>query len=170
MEPEKASLTEKLCENESESSFNPCCPSSLSCCVGLFCSFFSLWAPWIWCKNVGEGEELILLEWGKYLGRIRESGLKCVNPILTARRVSVKQSTSNIPTSKVVDIRGSPIDVSGVVVYKIVDSKKAVLDVENVKTFIANQALAVLKTVCSQYPYETNEDTNEDISLRGETG
>ena len=60
--------------------------------------------------------------------------------------------------------------MSGVVVYKIVDSKKAVLDVENVKTFIANQALAVLKTVCSQYPYETNEDTNEDISLRGETG
>lgn len=55
----------------------------------------------------------------------------------------------HVPVSKVVDIRGNPIDVSGVVNYKILDSKKALLEIENVREFVLNQALAVLKTVCS---------------------
>ena len=83
--------------------------------------------------------------------------------------MSTKNQILNIPTSKVVDVRGNPVDVSGVINFRILNTKKAILDVENYSIFVHNQALAVLKTVCSKYPYENNSDEHEDVSLRGET-
>ena len=61
-----------------------------------------------------------------------------VNPLFQGRKCSVKQNIIHVPVSKVVDIRGNPIDVSGVVNYKILDSKKALFDVNSVETFVLN--------------------------------
>jgi hypothetical protein len=75
----------------------------------------------------------------------------------------------NLALSKVVDGRGNPLDVSGIVSFIIVDSKKAAIDIANYREYIANQALAVMKSVCSKYPYESPEGKVHETSLRGET-
>ena len=133
------------------------------------CATIGLIWPCIWCKTVPENYEMVVMEFGKYKGRIKGSGIQYCNPILDCVHVSTKNQILNIPTSKVVDVRGNPVDVSGVINFRILNTKKAILDVENYSSFVNNQALAVLKTVCSKYPYESNSDEHEDVSLRGET-
>ena len=60
----------------------------------------------------------------------------------------------SLPVTTVVESRGNPIQVSCVVVYRIVDAARALLDVRNYHPFVAQQASTVLKTVCAHYPYE----------------
>lgn len=56
-----------------------------------------------------------------------------------------------------IDVNGNPIIVSAIVTYRIVDTVRAGLDVGNVQEYLQSQALAVLKRVCSKYPYEARE-------------
>ena len=50
---------------------------------------------------------------------------------------------------------GNPILISAVVVYRVENSYKAALDVENHNRFIEDQAGAVVKRVSSTFPYES---------------
>lgn len=59
-----------------------------------------------------------------------------------------------VPNIKVVDTTGCPIMVSAVLVYRVVDSKKAVLHIDNVHTYVQSQASAALKLIVSRYSYE----------------
>ena len=148
---------------------NLCCPSTLSCIGATLCF------PLVACnfiKQVEEKQEFVVLNFGTYSGRLREPGLQCVNPCgITLLPVSTKQQIINIDTAKVLDKRGSPIVVSGIVSYFVIDSRKAALNVENSYSYISNQALAVMKSVCARYPYEARSNENEDevVSLRGDT-
>jgi len=62
--------------------------------------------------------------------------------------------TLEIHRSTVLDRNGNPIVVSGVVTFVITDSIRAAFDVINYRGYLENQAVAVLKRVCSKYPYE----------------
>ena len=53
----------------------------------------------------------------------------------------------------VLDSRGNPLVVSGVVVYHIDDTYKATVATENYRTFIETQSEAVLKSVIGRFPY-----------------
>merc|ERR1712070_965814 len=66
------------------------------------------------------------------------------------------------------DSNGNPLHVSGVLVYKIQDSFKAVIETQNYQKFLSDQAGAVLKQVVSRYPYECDE--GEGDSLKAEAG
>jgi regulator of protease activity HflC (stomatin/prohibitin superfamily) len=102
------------------------------------------------------------------MGVVREPGCHCVNPILQLNNIPVKQMILNLDTSRVVDVNGNPLIVSGIVTYKVRNSKKAVIDTQNYVEYIRNQALAVMKAICSRYPYQAQEGSNEE-SLQGET-
>jgi len=69
--------------------------------------------------------------------------------------LELKQLISKKTT--VVDLNGNPIIVSGIVTFQIVDTIKAAFDVPNVNDYLEKQALAVLKKVCSRYPYESKD-------------
>jgi hypothetical protein len=47
--------------------------------------------------------------------------------------------------------------ISAVVVYRVEDTRRAALDVENFRRFIEDQAGAVIKRVSAQFPYESAE-------------
>ena len=155
--------------DEPEEDLDLCCPSTLSCCLSTVfcpCTFCG------WIKQVNEKEEYVLLNWGEYAGRLTEPGLNFVNPCgISMIRVSTKQIIINIDTAKVLDLRGNPIVVSGVLTYHVVNSKKCALNVQNSHSFISNQALAVMKSVCARYPYQApSADEEKDVvSLRGDT-
>ena len=98
------------------------------------------------------------LFWGKFSKLLRSPGLSWVN--LWGRKVikiSTKKQAIDIPRSVVADGNANPILVAGVVTYRFVDSIKAALEVEDAEGYVKTQALAVLKQVCSRYPYESKE-------------
>jgi len=132
-----------------------CCPSPLSCFLSLCCPFAWLGA----CRVVSEKEGALLLTWGKYTSVVKEPGIYILNPCgTTLSKVSTKQQTTDLPNVKLLDLKGNPVVVSGVVFWSIVGVKASVLNVENVYRYVNTTAMATLKQVVSKYPYEADEE------------
>jgi regulator of protease activity HflC (stomatin/prohibitin superfamily) len=66
---------------------------------------------------------------------------------------------------KVNDALGNPIEIAAVVVWRVVDSAKALLDVENYQEFVATQSETAIRTLATRYPYDSHREGEE--SLRG---
>jgi regulator of protease activity HflC (stomatin/prohibitin superfamily) len=76
----------------------------------------------------------------------------------TLTKVSTKQQTTDLPNVKLLDLKGNPVVVSGVVFWQIEGIKASVLNVENVYRYVNTTAMATLKQVVSKYPYEEDHD------------
>ncbi|MCA9581622.1 MAG: hypothetical protein KC416_07485 [Myxococcales bacterium] len=114
------------------------------------------------------GEATLLLYWGKFRRTVSTPGFHIAFPLGLRRvNVNIRDYIVNLPLTSVVEAHGNPIQVSAVVIYRIVDPRKAALDMQNVHRFVLNQASTTLKTVCSRFPYESEHD--EEHSLKGES-
>ena len=106
-----------------------------------------------------------LILFGKYTGTIRDSGFWWVNPFTVRKKVSLRIRNFNSQKIKVNDLHGNPIEIGAVIVWKVIDSAKAVFDVENYEQFVDIQSETAIRSLASEYPYDVNE---EDMpSLRG---
>lgn len=107
---------------------------------------------------------------GKYYGTITEPGCYCRNScFVEMRRVSTAMMTIQLPNIKVIDARGSPLIVSGIVTFEVVDARKASIDVIDAFRYVKDMAPAILKRVVASFPYESRADAPEETSLRGDT-
>ncbi len=105
---------------------------------------------------VSPREEIVALRFGKYVTTFKTQGIRWIHPVgRSLLRISTRDTTHDIPTTTVVEINGSPIEISAVVVYRVEDTYKAALHVESHAKFLADQAGAVVKRVASLYPYES---------------
>ncbi|QED49661.1 SPFH domain-containing protein [Cytobacillus dafuensis] len=102
---------------------------------------------------------------GKYLGTIRNNGLYLTVPLSLRRNVSLRVRNFNSKRLKVNDVEGNPIEIAAVIVFKVVDSAKAVFDVDNYEEFVEIQSETAIRHVATKYPYDTFEDA--DLTLRG---
>lgn len=120
------------------------------------------------CFIVPERTDYVELYFGSYHGTITEPGCYCRSAIaIELRRVKTDLVTFDLPNTKVLDARGSPIIVSGIITYSIVNARAAAIDVANPHQYVRDQAPAILKRIVSMYPYES-ENPNTP-SLRTET-
>lgn len=109
---------------------------------------------------VNPREEIVVLRFGKYVTTLKEQGIRWIHPIGRAlHRISTRDTTLDIAPTTVVESNGNPIEISAVVVYRATDTCKAALHVENYRTFITDQASAVIKRVASKFPYESADPT-----------
>ncbi len=109
---------------------------------------------------VNPREEMVVLRFGKYVGTVGHEGIRWIHPVgRSLKRISTRDLTLHIETATVVERNGSPILISAVVVYRVEDTRKAALEVENFNRFIEDQAGAVIKRVSSQFPYESPDKT-----------
>lgn len=102
---------------------------------------------------------------GNYLGVIKQEGFWFTVPFTTRTNVSLRVINFNSDKLKVNDLEGNPIEIAAVVVYRVVDSAKAVFDVEDYKEFVHTQSETGLRHIASQYPYD-NFNNDYEISLR----
>lgn len=131
-------------------------------CGGLFCSgtaFVVLWSVLLRGIFIIEPRTAhVLFYWGKYSRTLAEPGLHFVIPIGLVRTVvSTRDTVLQIPLTTVVEQQGNPIQVSAVAIYRVTDPARAIIDIQGYQRFVANQASAVLKTVCAHYPYEARD-------------
>ncbi|MBE6665944.1 MAG: SPFH domain-containing protein [Ruminococcaceae bacterium] len=89
-------------------------------------------------------------------------------------KISLKIMTLNNNRQKINDCLGNPIEIGIAVTWKIVDTAKAVFNVDNYKEFLSLQCDSALRNVVRIYPYDVapNVDTTGDGiadegSLRG---
>jgi regulator of protease activity HflC (stomatin/prohibitin superfamily) len=111
-------------------------------------------------------QAMVLILLGKYVGSVREAGFYWTVPLLIdRRRISLRVRNFNSDRLKVNDAQGSPIEIAAVVVWRVVDSAKAMFDVETFEEFVAIQSETALRALASRYPYDIYESDIQ--SLRG---
>ncbi len=137
---------------------------------------------------IAPNEARVLLLFGDYKGTIVESGFFWVNPFYSKKRISLRirnfeTGSTNHPErkdaagqivehksrthgrpSKVNDRDGNPIEISAVVVWKVVNTAEAMFEVEDYEDFVAVQSEAALRAMATRHPYDSED---HEISLRG---
>ncbi len=118
---------------------------------------------------VNPREEMVVLRFGTYVGTLKHEGIRWIHPVgRSLRRISTRDVTIHMETSTVVERNGSPINISAVVVYRVEDTRKAALDVDNFNTFIKDQLGAVIKRVSARFPYESAGKTEPCLKNESE--
>ena len=91
-----------------------------------------------------------------------------------SKKLSLKIMTLNNSRQKINDCLGNPVEIGIAVTWRIVDTAKAVFNVDNYKEFLSLQCDSALRQVVRVYPYDVapNVDTTGDGhadegSLRG---
>lgn len=89
-------------------------------------------------------------------------------------KLSLKIMTLNNNKQKINDCLGNPIEIGIAVTWKIVDTAKAVFNVDNFKEFLSLQCDSALRNVVRLYPYDispnvdtTGDGVADEGSLRG---
>ena len=83
---------------------------------------------------------------------------------LPRKRISLKAMTLNNDKQKVNDASGNPIIIGVVVIWKVIDTAKAVFSVDNYMDYLSIQCDSALRNVVRLFPYDSEED---EKSLRG---
>lgn len=93
---------------------------------------------------------------------------------VASKKISLKMMTLSNNKQKINDCLGNPIEISIAVIWRVVDTAKAVFNVDNYKEFLSLQCDAALREIVRIYPYDIapNVDTTGDGiadegSLRG---
>ncbi|MEV6977694.1 SPFH domain-containing protein [Kitasatospora sp. NPDC093806] len=105
--------------------------------------------------NAG-GETRVLTRWGRYRGTVRRTGLVWVNPLLRRHRVDVRLRHWRSEPVKVVDRTGTPIVVRLLIVWRVRDTARAVLAIEDHESYLREQVQAVLTRTASTLPCDSN--------------
>lgn len=93
---------------------------------------------------------------------------------LASRKISLKIMTLNNNRQKINDCLGNPVEIGIAVMWRVVDTAKAVFNVDNYKEYLSLQCDSALRNIVRIYPYDVapNVDTTGDGiadegSLRG---
>ena len=105
---------------------------------------------------------------GKYVGTVKEQGLRRNNPFYSKKKISLRARNFESGKLKVNDLEGSPIEIAAVVVWSVVDSAEAVYNVDDYESFVHIQSESALRAMATSYPYDQHEDGK--ISLRSHAG
>lgn len=116
---------------------------------------------------VNPNEARVLQLFGRYVGTVRQQGLRWANPFYTKKRISVRVRNFETEQSKVNDTEGNPIEIASVVVWRVVDTAEASFEVDDYIHFVHVQSEAAVRNLATQYPYDTQNDGQ--LSLRGDT-
>jgi regulator of protease activity HflC (stomatin/prohibitin superfamily) len=116
---------------------------------------------------VAPNEARVLQLFGRYVGTVREPGLKWANPFYTKRKISLRIRNFESNKLKVNDNHGSPIEIAAVVVWRVVDSAEACFEVDDYQNYVHVQTESALRNLATQYPYDEHEEGQK--SLRANT-
>ncbi len=161
------------------------------------------WIPLCGLKILKPQEALVLTLFGKYIGTLKGDGFYFVNPFcsgvnpasrtklnqsgdvkgtsgisngqdITNKKLSLKIMTLNNSRQKINDCLGNPIEIGIAVTWRIVDTAKAVFNVDNYKEFLSLQCDSALRNIVRLYPYDAAPDVDttgdgvaDEGSLRG---
>ena len=96
------------------------------------------------------------------------------NTELTNKKISLKAMTLSNSRQKINDCLGNPVEIGIAVIWKVVDTAKAVFNVDNYKEYLSLQCDSAVRNIVRIYPYDvapgvdtTGDGVADEGSLRG---
>ncbi|MCI8624160.1 MAG: SPFH domain-containing protein [Provencibacterium sp.] len=93
---------------------------------------------------------------------------------LTNKKISLKIMTLNNNRQKINDCLGNPVEIGIAVMWRVMDTAKAVFNVDNYKEYLSLQCDSALRDIVRLYPYDVSPDVDttgdgvaDEGSLRG---
>jgi SPFH domain/Band 7 family protein len=114
---------------------------------------------------VQPNEARVLILFGRYNGSLTHAGLWWCNPFNKRKKISLRVRNFQSERIKVNDASGNPIEIAAVVVWRIVDTARAMFDVADHEQFVTVQSETSLRHLASEYPYDDYKP--DTTSLRG---
>jgi regulator of protease activity HflC (stomatin/prohibitin superfamily) len=114
---------------------------------------------------VNPNQAKVVTLFGTYRGTLRQAGFYWINPFSGRRAISLRAHNFNSDKLKVNDLRGNPIEIGAVVVWRVRDSAQAAFDVEDFESYVQVQTESALRHLASLHPYDSPHD--HEASLRG---
>lgn len=114
--------------------------------------------------TVQPNQAVVLSLFGKYVGTVKDNGLRWNNPFFSKRKVSQRVRNFESGKLKVNELDGSPIEIAAVIVWQVVDASEAVYNVDDYESFVHIQSESALRAMATSYPYDQHEDGQ--LSLR----
>ncbi len=109
-------------------------------------------------------EARALILFGDYVGTERNSGFHWTNPFNAKTKISLRARNFNTPKLKVNDLRGNPIEIGAVVVWRVHDTAEALFDVDNYEEFVSVQSESAVRMLASRFAYDDGGEG--EITLR----
>ncbi|MEV4103970.1 SPFH domain-containing protein [Nonomuraea sp. NPDC049649] len=113
---------------------------------------------------VNPNEAKVVQFLGRYVGSVSDAGFQWVLPLTTKRKVTLRVRNFETAKLKVNDADGNPVEIAAVVVYKVIDTAKAVFSVDDYEEYIAIQSEAAVRHLATTHPYDAQDA--ERTSLR----
>jgi regulator of protease activity HflC (stomatin/prohibitin superfamily) len=110
------------------------------------------------------GEARVLQLFGSYAGTVRTTGLRWVNPLTRRTRISTRIRNHETPVAKVNDADGNPIEIAAVVVWQVLDTARALYEVDSLVAFVGIQTETAVRHLATSYPYDAHG--RQQLSLR----
>lgn len=114
-------------------------------------------------RVINQYQRAVKLRLGKYVGNL-EPGLRWIIPIFEKIiRVDIRVITIDIPAQEVITRDNVPMKVNGVVFFKVINSDKAVLEVEEYKYAISQLAQSALRDMTGKAELDSVLEKREEI-------
>lgn len=120
---------------------------------------------WAGFFMVQPNQARVMVLFGKYVGTIKENGLRWTNPFYMKKKISLRIRNFESGQLKVNDNQGNPIEIAAVVVWSVKDSAEALFEVDNYESYVSIQSEAALRNLATSYPYDL-QDSEDAIALR----
>jgi regulator of protease activity HflC (stomatin/prohibitin superfamily) len=117
-------------------------------------AFFCLFGLYM----VEPNQAAVVSLFGKYVGTVKDNGLRWNNPFFAKKKVSQRVRNFESGKLKVNELDGSPIEIAAVIVWQVVDSAEAVYNVDDYESFVQIQSESALRAMATSYPYDQHED------------
>lgn len=94
--------------------------------------------------------------------------------VSASKKISLKIMTLNNSRQKINDVLGNPVEIGIAVMWRVIDTSKAVFNVDNYKEYLSLQCDSAVRNIVRIYPYDvaqgvdtTGDGKPDEGSLRG---
>jgi regulator of protease activity HflC (stomatin/prohibitin superfamily) len=141
--------------------------------LALFSSFWGLTLIGIillsWIKQVNQYERGILLTMGKY-SKMYDPGWKIIIPIFQRLlKVDIRTKAVDVPDQEAITKDNIPIRINAVLYFKVLDAKKAILEVEDFYYAVSQLAQTTMRNAVGEVTLDELLANKEEISEKIKT-
>lgn len=115
-------------------------------------------------RTVQQYEKGVVFRFGKIVGQ-KDPGLNWIIPLIDRlRKVDLRTITMPVPTQKIITKDNVSVDVSAVAYYKIIDSVKSIVAIENVMSAINQIAQTSIRNIVGKFQLDEILSEREQIN------
>ncbi|WP_336364614.1 SPFH domain-containing protein [Halalkalicoccus salilacus] len=134
--------------------------------VALLLLFLAIVTVWQMVEIVDATEKRALTVFGEYR-KLLEPGIHFIPPFVSAtHRFDMRTQTLDVPSQEAITIDNSPVTADAVVYIRVMDAKRAFLEVDDYKRAVSNLAQTTLRAVIGDMELDDTLSRRTQINAR----